>query len=301
VAIQLESFLGLEESLSRRLWVTWKNDNKALFEAMFAAVKKDNYVEAQEIIQQIDFSSAVEKNKKYCQLIGVQSVLFGAQLVTPIKQTQFYNKPLPKEVVQAAQVLHIDLANNATAGVIASLLRLVSAIEEDTKESKVKKAEDGFIKKLVSFVDKTGESYINIASSLHNSRLSQFGFLAEAELTDVYNYAINEQLDGKTCPVCRLMHGEVFTVEKAREKVDSWLAIENPEDFKHIAPWPKQSKQALIDMGKMTKAELQAKGWDTPPFHPLCRGLLKTSVESYQSDQTLVAQPINPSLVNPFS
>lgn len=125
-----------------------------------------------------------------------------------------------------------------------------------------------------SFVDSAGQAYFNTVSSLHTSRVSAYGFTAEAYALGLQEYQITEQLDGRICDVCRLMHGKSFSVSEARSLLDVVLRVSSKEDFKSLQPWPSQSKKALQEMSQMSSAEIVAKGWHIPPFHPRCRGLL---------------------------
>jgi hypothetical protein len=125
-----------------------------------------------------------------------------------------------------------------------------------------------------SFVDSAGRTFFNIASSLHTSRLSAFGFTAEADYLGVKQYRIDEQLDNRTCPVCEYMDGKVFDVEDARGFLDTVVRTEDADELKSLQPWPSQSKQGLEDLKSLSNDELVMSGWHVPPFHPRCRGLL---------------------------
>lgn len=145
------------------------------------------------------------------------------------------------------------------------------AVEEATR--RVKKAER-ILKPFESFMDEAGKAYLSVASSLHTSRLSAYGFTAEADALGLTQYQINEQLDTSICPVCSEMHGKTFEVKAARKLLDVALRVTDPQDLKFIQPWPKQSKAGVAALRGMDNAELVAQGWHVPPFHPRCRGLL---------------------------
>ena len=88
-------------------------------------------------------------------------------------------------------------------------------------------------------------------------------------------YRVSEQLDIRTCPVCREMHGKVFSVPTANSKLERWLSVSDPNELKTIATWPNQSEAGVQALRQMNTGDLQGAGWDTPPYHPFCRGLLK--------------------------
>lgn len=157
-----------------------------------------------------------------------------------------------------------------------------------------KKAERRILKPFASFMDEQGQAFIDIASSLHTSRVSAYGFTAEAYVMGYEEYQINEQLDSKICPVCEQMHGKTFKVSDARALLDIVLRVDNPEDLKNLQPWPKQDKASVEALKEMTTEELVANHWHVPPFHPKCRGLLgrKGKVPSVAQAATgLVEQP----------
>lgn len=141
-----------------------------------------------------------------------------------------------------------------------------------------------------SFMDENGKAVFKIASSLHTSRLSAFGFTAEAKYLGYTEYQVNEQLDGRTCPVCRLMHGKVFKIADARNLLNTVIRTKDPSILKALQPWPKQNKANLESMALMTGPEFVTRGWHVPPYHPMCRGLLsKATVKIPLPD---IGQPI---------
>jgi len=122
--------------------------------------------------------------------------------------------------------------------------------------------------------DTEAKNLLQLISQLHTSRVSGYGYTAEAEILGVEYYAINEQLDVRTCPVCEMMHGRVFPVSEARRLLDDILFEEDPEIIKTKQPWPSQKQAAVASMQLMSPEELIGKGWHIPPFHPWCRGIL---------------------------
>jgi hypothetical protein len=120
----------------------------------------------------------------------------------------------------------------------------------------------------------TGGSVVTAAASTHTSRLATYGFLTEAKLFDVTQYRVSEQLDGRTCKVCRRMHGEIFDVDDSYERLDGILRIDNPQTLKQASPWPSQSKGGLAELSALTNGQLKSRGLGFPPYHPNCRGVL---------------------------
>lgn len=125
-----------------------------------------------------------------------------------------------------------------------------------------------------SFMDASGKAYFDMVSSLHTSRVSAYGFTAEAAALGIKEYQITEQLDNRICPVCATMHGRKFKVRDARRLLEVVTRVTDPDDLKQLQPWPSQSKAEVEKLAEMSEEELVGKGWHIPPFHPRCRGLL---------------------------
>jgi hypothetical protein len=119
-----------------------------------------------------------------------------------------------------------------------------------------------------------GTGMLQLISQLHTSRLSAFGFVAEAESMDVTEYQVSEQLDSRGCPVCEVMHGRKFKVSDASNALNTIIRAKNPDDLKALQPWPKQHAAAVEKLKGMNERQLVDQNWHIPPYHPWCRGLL---------------------------
>jgi hypothetical protein len=143
------------------------------------------------------------------------------------------------------------------------------------REDSVQKSEHRrILLPFASFMNESGKTFFNLASSLHTSRVSAYGFTAEAQALGMDDYTINEQLDNRICPVCEAMHGKKFSVTEARKLLEVVLRVKDPEDLKSLQPWPSQNPADIEALRVMTNKELVAKGWHIPPYHPKCRGML---------------------------
>lgn len=165
---------------------------------------------------------------------------------------------------------------NGNHRVVAALARGDTHIRAEVVNlDVVKKAErPRILKPFASFMNDAGDAFFDLASSLHTSRVSSYGFTAEALALGYEEYQINEQLDSHICPVCAEMHGKTFKVADARALLGIALRVENPDDLKSLQPWPKQDKATVESIKSMTPEELVSNHWHIPPFHPKCRGLL---------------------------
>jgi hypothetical protein len=121
----------------------------------------------------------------------------------------------------------------------------------------------------VSFVNAQGRAFFNMASSLHTSRLSAYGYTAEARYLGVTHYQIDEQLDGRTCPVCNHMNGKVFAVSDARNLLDIVVRTQDPTELSNLQPWPKQSKQAMEEFTSLSDEKLVSNDWHIHHLTPV--------------------------------
>ena len=137
---------------------------------------------------------------------------------------------------------------------------------------KTKKAERPLVQPLTSFRD-TGDALLQIMSSLNTSRVASFGFTSEAQVLGIKRYSVSEQLDIRTCPVCREMHGRTFEVQDARESLDDIIGTD-PEGLEEVQPWPGQDRASLEELVTLSDDELVERNWHIPPYHPNCRGIL---------------------------
>lgn len=77
------------------------------------------------------------------------------------------------------------------------------------------------------------------------------------------------QISGPTnypiCPVCMIMMGLEFSIDRMSDKIDKFLGLTDIDEIK--AEW---SFPRIADVDNMSREELAAKGY-LPPFHSNCR------------------------------
>ena len=277
--IPIETFRALDESLAKEMGRTWKKQYTRLVQLTARALDRNDQAAIEEAIQSFDLVKVFKRHRRSAEMIGMAAVFFGASRLTPVNQTNFAEKSEPEQVKAALDQFE-KMMEELTEQVRRSAEKAV--VDELTlrrdEEQTVQKA-GGRLRRFTSFanksVGKAGFSGIQIASSLHTSRLSSWGFTTEARLKGVTHYQVNEQLDGRICPVCREMHKKVFPVEPAHGRLDGILKERDTSKLKILAPWPKQDRASVAALKTMSAEELTSRGWDTPPYHPLCRGILK--------------------------
>jgi hypothetical protein len=296
-----ESFLVLEQSLTNRISRQWESDINGTLNEIVRAVNEARWQDAERLCEDLSMQKVAEQNKRYMEFIGMQAVLFGASRLTRgrVDSTMFTgpDAELPPEVERSSQALSEGLSTEGSEDVCRHAQRLIAqerAAQEDaayateepstgdvdtiedtrTLSERRKDATDTFIRRFRSSVKGNGEAYINITGSLHTSRLGGWGFLQEAKFRGITKYQVSEQLDSRTCKVCQTMNGRYFDVGPADQKLNNWLSVENLQQFKSIEPFPSQSAASIKSLASMPSSDIANKGWDTPPYHPRCRGIL---------------------------
>ena len=246
MSIKAESFLALEASLTLRLRTTLDDLTGRVFAAVQRAMDAGDWGQASREMQALDLAPVFDLNTGYIAYVSRLAVLFGASRVTPTPGTSSVGLGYEKGLVaQAVESLRQALVVVGQRNLIAAGLQLI-AMNRDRQDAPVAvaKAAKPYVPPVLpfaSFMDAQGKAVMNLASSLHTSRLSAFGYTAEANYLGVTEYQINEQLDGRTCLVCRMMHGKVFKVQDARNLLDLVVRTQNPDELKSLQPWPSQT------------------------------------------------------------
>ncbi|NOQ30233.1 MAG: hypothetical protein GQ570_03825 [Helicobacteraceae bacterium] len=272
---KVDLFLSLEESLSNKLGPKWAKTAKWLSGQLIKAIKDDDLAKVDKLLSAVKTENLYKGEHEYLKQISLSALLLGATQVTPdAKNTHIAKLGKVPPIIAPALKQMKALMGEADKAVRKELERTVQ--KALAQRDKVEKAD--IVKTLDEIVrqgaDQAGKGMINITASLHTSRLSAYGFLAEADATGLTRYAITEQLDNRICPVCRTMHGKTFDVPQAFERLDRVLQVDDPEELKVIAPWVKQNQDNISRIQNMTESDLVGAGMSTPPYHPGCRGLL---------------------------
>lgn len=271
--IKAGAFITIEKTLSARLIKELGRLTKAVYAEVGKALSTGDYDLARELVGKLSLGTLFEKLEKVIKYQTHMGMLFGASRVTTKPGTSVVG--LGHEKVVAKQMTDRFRMEILSAETMLKDRAMQLIAEAEAGTLVVEKADNPrVLRDFESFMNEKGEAYFNMVSSLHTSRVSAYGFTAEAMALGLEEYQINEQLDSRTCPVCRMMHGKRFKVAEARRLLDVVTRVTNPDDLKALQPWPGQSKGALEEMKGMTSEELVTRGWHIPPFHPGCRGLL---------------------------
>lgn len=282
MTIKVEAFLALEAALTQRLQASLRALTSPLYKGAAAALTSGDHDEAERLVRSLRLGDIYEKNKGYVAYLTNLAMLFGASRVTRNPGTSVVGLGFEKDTAfQLNQVFSQMVGVKAEAFLIASGVQLIAQLRAVTKAetpadptNPPPKKQPRILRDFQTFMDDSGRAYLDISSSLHTSRVSAFGFTAEAMALGLTEYQINEQLDRRICPVCRVMHGQRFKVREARDTLNIVTRVSDPDELKLLQPWPKQTKKALEELVAMDAAEIVSKNWHVPPYHPKCRGLL---------------------------
>lgn len=264
--ITSDAFIAIEKALSAKMTEALSRITKDIYSKVDAALVSGNADKAKEEFSRLNLATLRDEVKDHVFFLTHTAMLFGASRVTQqpgtsvvgmgfeyITATQMANNFL-QTAFQKAEVY----LNQLGAGLIFPPTQKAEAIPPNAR----------VLHPFSSFMDSAGNAYFNIASSLHTSRVSAYGFTAEADALGLEEYQLSEQLDKRTCPVCSMMHGKKFRVSDARSLLNVVTRTTDPDDLKQLQPWPSQTVAHLKEMSEMTPTELVAKGWHIPPFHP---------------------------------
>ena len=267
--MDFRTYLDLEQSLAFRLILDWSRIAPKLFSAIQKKLDAGDYKSASLLANSISFAPIFEKNKSYIRFNLRATMSFGGGLISGNKSsvsTGSYDTFLDKVMAGFSESLETNVSSFVRLGV----LQLIANYETTQKKEVVKK--EAYVRDFVSFKD-SGDSMLQLVSSLHTSRLSTWGFTAEAGFRGVEKYKLTAVLDGRTSKFCRLVDGKIFNVADARSSIVSILDA-GPEASKDLQPWPNQSKAGLEEWASLTNDEIVSRNWHIPPFHPGCRTML---------------------------
>jgi len=269
--VKNEAFIVIEESLTTRLQNSWARHITSTLAQIANKASVGDFSAAYKLVSTIDLTPPIQKNEQFLAVSGMSAALFGASRFAPVQKTSFATQDKPPILDNSVNVISRVLTENGSEIVRRTANKLLNIEERRQSEDIVVKSEKLiFTRDFIFTTKKSGDDMLSLASNLHTSRLAAWGFTVEATVRGQKYYQVSEVLDSIICPVCRTMHGKVFAVPQARNKLERWLDVEDPDDLKSLAPWPKQNKKSVENLQAMSDGDILASGWDTPPYHPKC-------------------------------
>jgi hypothetical protein len=280
------SFITLEESLARKLYLDWRRRNAA--EIVVRATKLANagdWSGAKRAVKELSFAATVEANIGLIDQLSLKAYLLGQSFFTEgrVGETRLArgDESLPVEVTLASATMQVGLEQSirqvqekALAVLDEAEAEEVQAVEVVTGGMIILKAIIAGLASKLNTAVASGGAAIDVAANLSTSRLASYGALSQADSMGTGRYQISEVLDRRTCAVCRRMHGKIFSVKPALAQTEQILLTGNPMELASSSPFPSTSRQGVSDLTSMSDVELTGAGWNKPPFHPGCRGII---------------------------
>lgn len=288
-----EAYLALEDTMISILQSSWLEKAYELRHKLQDLLEQNLIQEAYQLVSNTTLEGTLDPVAAGIKELGVSALLFGASAHTPIDETALYkSKKIPDVLDKQFELLKNSIEQKGWQVIKTNLLATIMRHEEDirTEAYRTKKMDSEELAIALN------EAVLNPVKMLYaaganvtTSRLVSYGFLAEAVEKNITTYQVTEVLDGVTCRVCGYMHGKTFTVATEFSRLGEIMQITDPDELRTAAPWPKNSKEAIAELYSMTAEQLQAKGYGTPPYHPLCRGL---TVPTGSVSETITPTPL---------
>ena len=256
--IDIRTYLDLEVLLQKRLLKTWKPMAAKLQARVVDAINAGDFASAYDLTREVDLTEVGESNRQFIKYMLLANANFGARLVSDTISTFVSTGTFDTMLDKVTDNFCKSLEHNATIQTYKTIMQSIAAAEKKLEE--VKKAEKPrYVREFVDFTE-AGNEMPQLISSLHSSRLTVWGFTAEAEVLGLTQYKLSAVLDGRTSDFCRMINGKTFEVVDARKSINEILSVENPDDVKVLQPWPKQDKASMEEFTSMSAQELTARG-----------------------------------------
>jgi predicted ABC-type ATPase len=275
-----QAFLAVEATLAQRIEAQWMREvARPLVAEIREAVEEDFFGAAYRAAERVHFDT-VREMRPFILTQALSAFAIGqgffAGSIADTEVARTGNEPI--EIPLAVDQYMLGLQAGSAAELRTKLVALVAEAEEEAAAPRVTKAVlrkaviPGFAAKLNRAVAQGSSVSIGAGANLTVNRLAAYGALTQAQSLGQGTFQVNEVMDSKTCPVCRGMHGMVFSVGPALQIYQDALTTQDPAQLKQGFPFPKQSKGGIARLSAMSPAEMQGENITGPPFHPHCRG-----------------------------
>lgn len=266
--IKHQAFLDLEQSLADKLVTLWRRNWRLYADAIQKAIDDGDFEAARRTAGHVSLANIAERAEQHARTIGMAAALLGASRHGDVQKSVVLRCPPYDEIRAGASQLGIMLTN-ASDDLRGRVLAWI-ATEELAALTLAKLDRPDFHTE----ISVAGEKYLGIASSVQVSRMSAFGFLAQAAEQGRTAYEISAILDDHTCEVCRHMDGRAFSVDAGLQLAANIMQADSTEAVKQIAPFYAQNKASLKALSSLGHDDLVERGMILPPFHPLCRCII---------------------------
>ena len=278
MTVENEAFIDLEQMLHNAVDFLWRAKWKELEKEMNRLANAGDWNAAQKIANNINLDDVIEDTKGLARTLAEAALFLGASRLGEPEASVFFGAPDERIIDNGVEQWSIVLERNATIALQTQAeiqLADMERVRQEKKLTAVIKADPTLAR-----VGRQGTQFSLAASSLMVSRMSTAGFMLEAQAQGIQIYRVTEILDGRTCPVCSLMHNKTYPVAAGAALSGAIMNATDPESLKGIAPWPSQSAGNVKALGNMSQGQLIEGGHNLPPYHPNCRGIVTLEVEN---------------------
>lgn len=267
----LSDYVKIEASIPKKILAEWQPKYNKIYSQMLGFIKQSDFDSAYNLIKQLNLKSTIESQRKQIEFALKAASLYGAKNTTKLKSTLFNNKSVKNKFDLFVDNFINTVSDNASLRLQLAANRMIA--NSENIYSKTIKKEERFVEEFVSF-ENEADNMVKLVSSLHTSRMSTWGFTAEADALGMPEYKVTAVLDGRTSDFCsKVINGRVFDVSDAAEFVEQVLAITDPDVLKEVQAWPEQDAESIKKYQEMSNEELVALGLHIPPYHPFCRSM----------------------------
>jgi SPP1 gp7 family putative phage head morphogenesis protein len=276
--MELEDYVELETRFGSLIWQAWERETKGVVGKANRLIKDGQYDDAVSLISKIDVQLIAQGMAGDIRSMSYASLTFGAMLAKGGTDIMYKKQNVPP--VLETVVDFVWRSMDAMVRQIVGSMHLVIQDREIKKDEDsccqqvadiMKAAKMTLAERLNAVVMDQSRALIDIAANATTTRLVGLGFLDQAQNDGIQEYQITSALDKRVCPVCRTMHGKVFLVAPAHDRLLNILRQSDPALIKSMAPWPSQNKANVKMLRAMEPSQLQSAGLDTTPYHGGCR------------------------------
>lgn len=304
----LETFLKIEDAFGRLSQKRLEAALDAVWGDVQSALKKGAIQDAVALITQLEAPPWSEEDHAKLHRFGLRALEFGAAWINPAAKG-FWADQEDIPILDAAmeQFKNLEAAmfrrmgsSSASAAIQAELAKQLA---KKTVVKKIPGLEDINWQKVRDAASTGGKATSSITSNLTTSRLANFSGLYHLRAEGQARYRLEAIIDQLTSEVCQRMHGKVFEISIAIDRLERALGEPNVDNLKNIHPWIPAKPETLRELETRANNELQSMGFDVPPFHPYCRTIVvheQTVVDAVSYDPISsgpslpVAQPVTP-------
>ena len=267
----LSDYIKIESAIPKKILAEWQPKSDKIYNQMLDFIRQSDFDATYDLIKQLNLKSTIESQRKSIEFSLKAAALYGAKNTSKLKSTLFNNKAINIKFQSFVDRFINTLSDNASLRLQLAANRMIANSEAIYNQTVQK--EERFVEAFVSF-DEAADSMVKLVSSLHTSRMSTWGFTAEADALGMPEYKVTAVLDGRTSDFCRkVINGRVFDVSDAAGFVEQVLAITDPNELKEVQAWPDQDPDSIKAYQEMSNEELVALGLHIPPYHPFCRSM----------------------------